>query len=63
MGRLFLTIAAAMFMLPLLLMLGIALLGPIYPPPILFYGGWSMALGMILAGIGAFMVLVGGEEL
>ena len=56
-------IAAAMFVVPMFVMLGIAVVGVDIPSPILRYGGWSMALGMILAGIGAFMVLVGGEEI
>jgi hypothetical protein len=50
-----LSIAAAMFVVPMLLMLGIALLGADIPSPILSFGGWSMALGIILGGIGAVM--------
>lgn len=53
-----LTIAGAMFGIPLFLLLGIELLGDI-PPLVLKVGGWSMALGLMLGGIGAVLGLAG----
>ena len=52
------TIAAAMFGIPLVLLLAIEILGEI-PSPILFVGGWSMVFGIIVAGIGAVIALGG----
>lgn len=52
------TIAVAMFGIPLFLLLGIELLGDI-PPLVLKVGGWSMALGLMLGGIGAVLGLAG----
>ena len=49
-----LTVAGAMFMIPLILMLGIGVAGDI-PGRVLFYGGWSMVFSMIVAAIGVFV--------
>ena len=49
-----LTVAGAMFMIPLVLMLGIGVAGDI-PGRVLFYGGWSMVFSMIVAAIGVFV--------
>ena len=49
-----LTAAGAMFMIPLILMLGIGVAGDI-PGRVLFYGGWSMVFSMIVAAIGVFV--------
>ena len=53
MGSALLTIAGGMFGIPLVIMLLIAGVGGDIPPFILSTGGWSMALGIVLAGIGA----------
>ena len=55
MGSALLTIAGGMFGIPLVIMLFIAGLGGDIPSFVLSTGGWSMALGIILAGIGAVM--------
>ncbi len=49
-----------MFGLPMLIMLLIVGVGVGIPPFILHNGGWSVALGIIVAGIGATMTLVEG---
>ena len=54
-----LTVAGAMFMIPLILMIGLAVVGDI-PGWILFFGGWSMAFGVIVAAIGIFIGMNGG---
>lgn len=54
-----LTIAGAMFGIPLVIMLFIALIGLEIPSSVLSVGGWSMALALILGGIGAVMNWVG----
>ena len=46
-------------MIPLVLMIFIAAFGEI-PGFIISFGGWSMALGLITAGIGAVMARGGG---
>ncbi len=53
MGNALLAIAGVMFGIPLVLMILIAGLGGDIPPFILSTGGWSMALGIVLGGIGA----------
>ena len=53
MGNALLTIAGGMFGIPLALLILIAILPGDIPPLILSAGGWSMAFGIILAGIGA----------
>ena len=60
MGSALITIAAAMFLIPMVVMLAIAIVGADIPSLILSVGGWSMALGLITAGIGALMELYGG---
>ena len=60
MSETFLYIAAAMFLVPLVIMVGIALTGTDIPASILSLGGWSMAFGLIVAGVGAFLNLTGG---
>ncbi len=57
MSETFLYLAAAMFLIPLVVMVGIALTGTNIPTSILSVGGWSMAFGLIVGGIGAFMSL------
>lgn len=54
-----LSIAGAMFGIPLILLTLAALIGDI-PPLMLWAGGWSMVLGIILAGIGAVIGWYGG---
>ena len=53
MGSALLTIAGGMFGIPLAVLILIAVLPGDIPRFILSAGGWSMALGIILAGIGA----------
>lgn len=60
MSGVFISIGGAMFGIPLILMLVIALAGADIPALILSVGGWSMAFGLIVAGLGAFMNLTGG---
>ena len=55
-----LTIAAGMFGVPLILMLGFAIIGGDVPSFLLWLGGWVMAFGVILGGIGAFISTSGG---
>ena len=55
MGNALLTIAGGMFGIPLALLVLIAILPGDIPPFILSTGGWSMALGIVLAGIGAII--------
>ena len=59
MSNIFLSIAGAMFGIPLIFLLAIAIIIGDVPSPIMFVGGWSMALGVITAGIGAAMALFG----
>ena len=59
MSGIFLSIAGAMFGVPLVVLLAIALVGDI-PSMILAVGGWSMALGIVLGGVGAAIALAGG---
>ena len=54
-----LSIAGAMFGIPLILLTLVAIIGDI-PPLMLWAGGWSMALGIILGGIGAVVSWYGG---
>lgn len=58
MSNVVLFIAGAMFGIPLVTMLLIAIITEI-PSPILFFGGWSMALGVVTGGIGAVMSAAG----
>lgn len=60
MSGIILSIASAMFLIPLFLMVAIAVTGTDIPGTILLVGGWSMALGLVTAGIGAFMALAEG---
>ena len=60
MSQVFLSIAAGMFGIPLVLMLGIAVTGNDIPHLILSLGGWTMAFGVILGGIGAVIALYDG---
>ena len=52
-----LTIASGMFGIPLVVMLLIAVSGMEIPPFLLSVGGWSMALGIVVGGIGAVVAL------
>ena len=58
MGNAFIQLGCAMFGIPMLVMLLMAVVGVENSPFILHNGGWSMALGIIVAGIGAAMTLV-----
>lgn len=49
------SLAAAMFGIPLLLMTAIAVTGADIPAMLLSTGGWTMAFGVIVGGIGAVM--------
>ena len=60
MSGVFISIGGAMFGVPLILMLAIALAGADIPGLILSVGGWSMAFSLIVAGIGAFLNLTAG---
>ena len=60
MSNVIIAIAGAMFGIPLVLMLGIAITGTDIPSLILSVGGWSMVLGLITGGIGAAIGLLGG---
>ena len=60
MSRAILTIAAAMFGIPLVIMVAIAVTGSEIPSFMLFVGGWSMALGVLAGGIGAVIAAYGG---
>ena len=51
------SIAAAMFGLPLLLMTAMAVAGADIPAMLLSTGGWTMAFGVIVGGIGAVMAV------
>lgn len=51
------SIAAAMFGLPLLLMTAMAVAGVDIPAMLLSTGGWTMAFGVIVGGIGAVMAV------
>ena len=55
-----LSMAAGMFGVPLVLMLAFAILGGDVPSFLLWLGGWLMAFGVILGGIGAFISAGGG---
>ena len=54
-----LTIAGAMFLIPLLIMVAFALVTDV-PGPLLFFGGWSMAFSLIVGAIGIFIGMNGG---
>ena len=43
-----------MFMIPLILLIGVAIVGEI-PEWMLFIGGWSMAFGVIVGALGVFV--------
>lgn len=60
MSRVILTVAGAMFGIPLLAMIIIAILFGDVPSFILWIGGWSMALGIVAGGIGAVIAAYGG---
>ena len=58
MSGLILTIAGAMFMIPVLTMLAFALVTDV-PGPLLFIGGWTMAFSLIVGAIGVFIGMNG----
>ena len=60
MSRIILLIAGAMFGIPLVGMIVIAILLGDVPSSILWLGGWCMALGVIAGGIGAVIAGYGG---
>ena len=62
MGSALLIIAGAMFGIPLVMLILIAVLPGDIPRFILSAGGWSMAFGVILAGIGAVMTVAEGNS-
>ena len=49
-----LTLAGGMFLIPMLIMTGIALVGDL-PPWLFKIGGWTMAFSMIIASFGVFI--------
>ena len=59
MSNAFLSIAGGMFGIPLVILLAIAITGNDIPSRVLSVGGWSMALGVITAGIGAVLAAYG----
>ena len=60
MSGIMLSIGGAMFGIPMIFLLVVAILTGDVPGPMLFVGGWSMALGVITAGIGAIFSSFGG---
>ena len=54
-----LTIAGAMFMLPVLTMVAFALVTDV-PGLMLYIGGWMMAFSLIVGAIGVFIGMNGG---
>ena len=52
-----LNLGAAIFGVPFVIMFIIALTGNDIPKSILQVGGWSMAYGIIIMGVGAFFAL------
>ena len=48
-----LTLAGAMFMVPMIVMTGWTVAGEL-PRPVLTIGGWSMAFSLIIAALGVF---------
>ena len=54
-----LTIGAVLFGIPFFLMFVIALTGNDIPGMLLHLGGWAMAFGVIIMGIGAFFTIKG----
>ena len=53
------TIAGAMFIMPFLVIVGVAIVGNV-PGPLLTIGGWTMAFSLIIAAIGVFIGMNGG---
>ena len=53
------TIAGAMFIIPFLVIVGVAIVGDV-PRPLLTIGGWTMAFSLIMAAIGVFIGMNGG---
>ena len=53
------TIAGAMFIIPFLVIVGVAIVGDV-PGPLLTIGGWTMAFSLIIAAIGVFIGMNGG---
>ena len=53
------TIAGAMFIMPFLVIAGVAIVGDV-PGPLLTIGGWTMAFSLIMAAIGVFIGMNGG---
>ena len=60
MSGMILSLAAGMFCIPLALMLVLAVFAGDVPSTLLWLGGWVMAFGIILAGIGALFAAGGG---
>ena len=54
-----LTVAGAMFMIPVIVLMGFATLSEI-PGWMLFIGGWAMVFSVILGAIGIFVGMNGG---
>ena len=48
------TIAGAMFIMPFLVIVGVAIVGDV-PRPLLTIGGWTMVFSLIIAAIGVFI--------
>ena len=53
------TIAGAMFIIPFLVIVGVAIVGDV-PGPLLTIGGWTMAFSLIIAATGVFIGMNGG---
>ena len=53
------TIAGAMFIIPFLVIFGVAIVGDV-PGPLLTIGGWTMVFSLVIAAIGVFIGMNGG---
>ncbi len=62
MSGIFLSIGGIMFGIPMIVMLAVAIFLGEVPGQMLFVGGWSMALGVVTAGIGAALSLLSGQN-
>ena len=62
MSSIFLSIGGIMFGIPMIVMLAVAIFLGEVPGQMLFVGGWSMALGVVTAGIGAALSLLSGQN-
>lgn len=58
MSNTIITIAGGMFIIPMVIMIGVAVVSDI-PGWLLFIGGWTMALSIIIGAIGIFIGMTG----